>query len=102
MTNPAQPKDPLGAFMDYPQMPVENASRGPLKGLTFAVKDLFDVAGYPTGCGHPDILAKAKPAKNHASAVAQLLDAGARFGGKTLTDEIAFSTGDQIQFWPHD
>ncbi len=92
MTVPAQPKDPLGAFMDYPQVRVENASSGPLDGLTFAVKDLFDVAGYPTGCGHPDILAKAVPAENHAPAVAQLLDAGARFVGKTLTDEIAFST----------
>ncbi|MCK7491706.1 MAG: amidase family protein [Comamonadaceae bacterium] len=30
---------------------------GPLAGLTFAVKDLFDVAGYPTGGGNPLLLA---------------------------------------------
>lgn len=91
MNLPAQPKDPLGAFMDYPDVPVAHAASGPLSGLTMAVKDLFDVKGYPTGCGHPDILAKTHPATSHAAGVAKLLAAGARFAGKTLTDEIAFS-----------
>ncbi len=91
MPLPARPKDPLGAFMDYSDVPVAHAATGSLAGLSFAVKDLFDVKGYPTGCGHPDILASAAPATRHADAVEKLLAAGARFAGKTLTDEIAFS-----------
>ncbi len=91
MPLPAQPIDPLGAFMDYANVPVAHAATGTLAGLSMAVKDLFDVKGYPTGCGHPDILAHAAPASRHADAVEKLLNAGARFAGKTLTDEIAFS-----------
>ncbi|MHA1571269.1 MAG: amidase [Alphaproteobacteria bacterium] len=85
------PNDPLGAFMNYPEKKVANAASGPLAGLTLAVKDLYDVKDYPTGCGHPGIIAKAQPATAHAPIVAALLDAGATFAGKTLTDEIAFS-----------
>ena len=33
---------------------VAGAAAGPLAGLTFAVKDLIDVAGVPTGGGNPD------------------------------------------------
>jgi amidase len=91
MPLPAQPIDPLGAFMDYPDVPIAHAATGTLAGLSMAVKDLFDVEGYPTGCGHPDILAHAAPATRHAEAVEKLLTAGVRFAGKTLTDEIAFS-----------
>ena len=50
-------RDPAYAFMPYPAVPVANAPSGPLSGLTFAAKDLFDVAGYPTGCGSPQMLA---------------------------------------------
>lgn len=42
-------QDDIRAFMPYPPHPVAHALSGPLSGLTFAVKDLFDVAGYPTG-----------------------------------------------------
>lgn len=45
------------SFMPYPFREVKHANHGPLNGLTFAVKDLFDVAGYPTGGGNPHILA---------------------------------------------
>jgi amidase len=55
------------------------------------VKDLFDVAGYPTGGGSPFILAMSGIKTRHAPTVARLLDAGARFAGKTITDEFAFS-----------
>jgi amidase len=83
--------DPYNAFVDYPDVPVAHAPDGPLAGLTFAVKDIFDVAGYKTGCGNPDKTAEAAPAGTHAAAVAALLDAGARFVGKTHTVELAFS-----------
>src|SRR5688572_5762792 len=38
--------DPARAFLPYPAVPVPHASSGPLSGVTFAVKDLLDVAGY--------------------------------------------------------
>ena len=49
--------DPARAFMPYPGVQVPHDASGPLSGLTFAVKDLFDVAGYPTGGGSPHVLA---------------------------------------------
>jgi len=85
------PSDPVNAFVDYPDAPVPNAPDGPLAGLTFAVKDIFDVAGYPTGCGNPQKRAEGGVATTSAPAVQMLLDAGARFVGKTHTAELAFS-----------
>lgn len=79
------------AFLPYPDAPVPHASDGPLAGLCFGVKDLFDVAGYPTGGGQPFVLAMSGIKTKTAPAVQQLLDAGARFVGKTVTDELAFS-----------
>lgn len=83
--------DPVHAFVDYPDVPVENAASGPLSGLTFAVKDIYDVAGYVTGCGSPEKRAESAPATAHAPVVAALLAAGARYVGKTHTAELAFS-----------
>lgn len=87
--------DPARAFVPYPDVPVARAGTGPLSGLAFAVKDLFDVAGYPTGCGSPHMLARSGIKTQHAAAVQALLDAGARFIGKTVTDELAFSLNGQ-------
>ena len=83
--------DPARAFMPYPASAVTNAAEGPLAGLTFAVKDLFDVAGYPTSCGSPHMLAMSGIKTRTAPTVQRLLDAGARFVGKAVTDELAFS-----------
>ena len=83
--------DPARAFMPYPPVEVPAAAGGPLAGLTFAAKDLFDVAGYPTGGGSPALLARSGIKTRNAAAVQALLDAGARFVGKTHTDEFAFS-----------
>jgi amidase len=65
--------------------------KGVLSGLTFAVKDLYDVAGTRTGAGNPDRLSEAPVAAEHAAPVEVLLDAGAELIGKTVTDELAFS-----------
>ena len=82
--------DPARAFMPYPPAAVPNAPDGPLKGLTFAVKDLFDVAGYPTSAGSPHHLAMSGIKTRTAAAVQRLLDAGARFVGKTITEVLTF------------
>lgn len=83
--------DPAHAFVPYPDVPVPHASTGPLSGLYFGVKDLFDVAGYPTGGGNPLVLALSGTKTQTAPTVQKLLDAGAAFAGKTVTDELAFS-----------
>jgi len=81
--------DTVGAFVPGQAFRVEGRGGGPLSGLTFAAKDLFDVAGRPTGGGNPD-WARAHPVPGrHAWAVQTLLDAGASLIGKTVTDEVS-------------
>ena len=87
--------DPAHAFMPYPDVAVPCASTGPLSGLSVGVKDLFDVAGYPTSGGQPFILAMSGIKTRTAPTVQKLLDAGARFAGKTVTDELAYSMNGQ-------
>ena len=70
-------------------MRIAGAPDGPLAGLTFAVKDLFDVAGHPTGGGNPDWARQNRLPTRHAWAVQRLLDAGATLIGKTVTDEVS-------------
>ncbi|WP_188262369.1 amidase [Azospirillum tabaci] len=85
------PNDPLNAFVPYGRTEVAGAASGPLAGLRFAVKDLFHIAGLPTGAGNPDWLRTHEVPRETAPAVQRLLDAGARIAGKTLTDELAWS-----------
>ncbi len=80
-----------GAFVPGETVRVGPTDNGPLDGLTFAVKDLIDIAGYSTGGGNPDWLATHFPATAMAPAPAALLAAGATLVGKTITDELAFS-----------
>lgn len=84
-------RGPLNAFLDLDHIPIANAQSGSLAGLRLAVKDIFDVAGYRTGCGNPQKYEETSPAAATAPAVQALLDSGARFVGKTQTDELAFS-----------
>jgi amidase len=99
VTKPVQPNAADPAFMPYPKVPVASASTGSLSGLSFAVKDLFDVEGYPTGCGNPHKLALSGIKTTTAPAIQILLDNGASFAGKTLSDEIAFSlNGKNVHF----
>ncbi|HTE36345.1 MAG TPA: amidase [Reyranella sp.] len=81
--------DDIGAFVPGPRVRVEGRAGGPLAGLTFAAKDLFDVAGVPTGGGNHDWpTGRPIPAK-HSWAVQTLLDGGATLIGKTVTDEVS-------------
>jgi amidase len=81
--------DPVGAFVPGPRAEIEGRPGGPLAGLTFAAKDLFDVAGFPTGGGNPDWPRHHPVPTRHAWAVQRLLDAGASLIGKTITDEVS-------------
>jgi amidase len=92
MTGHATQSDPLGAFCAHTgSIRIAGSTEGPLAGLTFAVKDLLDVAGLKTGGGNPDWLKEQIPAEKHAYAVARVLAGGATLAGKTVTDELAFS-----------
>lgn len=83
--------DPLNAFCTRNHVALDGSGKGPLLGLTVAVKDTYDIAGHQTGNGHPLWLETHPPAQRTASSVQRLLDAGARLIGKTHTDEMAFS-----------
>ena len=81
--------DRINAFVPGIRTHIDGAASGPLSGLTFAAKDLFDVAGVSTGGGNHD-WARANPVPTkHAWAVQTLLDAGATLIGKTITDEVS-------------
>ena len=81
--------DTIGAFVPGQVFRVEGRPDGRLFGLTFAAKDLFDVAGHPTGGGNPDWARTHPLPARHAWAVQTLLDAGASLIGKTVTDEVS-------------
>jgi amidase len=91
--------DRLGAFCRDTHVEMDGASRGPLLGLKFAVKDIYDVAGHKTGFGSPDWLRTHEPAARTAPVVQRLLDAGAHLVGKTHTEELTWSlTGENAHY----
>lgn len=77
------------AFVDHGRTPLRQAESGPLSDLSFAVKDLFDIAGYRSAWGNPDQLRDGAPAVATAPSVLVPLQAGATMIGKTQTDEVA-------------
>lgn len=92
-------EDTVGAFCRVNHVALAPSGEGPLSGLTFAVKDVFHVAGHRTGFGSPEWLATHAPAPATALAITRLLAAGARMVGKTLTDELAYSlTGENVHY----
>src|SRR5437870_990734 len=85
------------AFLTAFELPPTGS--GMLDGLCFAVKDVIDVAGWKTGCGNPTWRDSHPPAIANAVCVEQLLQAGARCVGKTISDELAFSLLGQNHFY---
>ena len=64
------------------------APRGPLHGIPIAVKDIFDLAGYPTRRGSR-AFAETPAAQADAESIRSLRSAGAIVIGKTVTHEVA-------------
>jgi amidase len=91
--------DDAGAFVPGQRFRVEGRDGGPLAGLTFAAKDLFDVAGHPTGGGNPDWERVNPIPTRHAWAVQRLLDSGAALIGKTITDEVSLGIFGENMFY---
>src|SRR5262252_9523467 len=81
--------DHVNAFVPGVAVRIEGRPGGPLAGMSFAVKDLFDIAGHPTGGGNHDWARSHAVPRRHAWAVQRLLDLGATLIGKTITDEVS-------------
>ena len=91
--------DSVCAWVPHGRFVVPGHPEGPLRDLRFAAKDLFDVAGHPTGAGNPDWLVSHEIALRSSPIVDSLLGAGATLMGKVLTDELAYSLhGDNAHY----
>jgi len=89
--------DSVGAFVPGPRAELRGAPEGPLGGLSFAIKDLYDLAGWPTTYGNPDWARTHPPAAATAPVVQALLQAGGFLRGKTKTVELAYGlTGENV------
>lgn len=90
-------EDSVGAFVPGPRAERAPLGTGRLSGLTFAVKDLFHLAGVVTTYGNPDWASTHPPATATAPVVLMLLQAGAHLAGKTKTQELAYGlTGENV------
>lgn len=89
--------DPVQAFIPGEPAVAAPTGSGVLDGLSFAIKDLFDLRGHVTTCGNPDWARTQPVAAATAPAVLALLEAGAALLGKTKTVELAYGlTGENV------
>ncbi|KAK6945740.1 hypothetical protein RJ641_013284 [Dillenia turbinata] len=97
-------REDFGAFIErldippFPQPPPP-AARLSLSGLTFAIKDVFDVKGYGTGFGNLEWKKTHEEAVKTAVVITSLLKNGATCVAKTVMDELGFGiTGENIHY----
>jgi amidase len=87
------------AFTPRGNFTIEGKSGCRLSGLTASVKDLFDIAGHPTGAGNPQWLMSHSVPENHAEVVKLVLEAGVSVIGKTISEELAYSLlGENVHY----
>lgn len=83
--DPAQAADPQRAWVYRPATALRGAADGPLSGLTFSIKDLYGVPGWPlTASTRAPV-----PDPGESVLVRRLLDLGASAVGKTHLHEVA-------------
>ncbi|XP_010690507.2 outer envelope protein 64, mitochondrial isoform X1 [Beta vulgaris subsp. vulgaris] len=94
----------FGAFIErfqilpFPQPPPPAAPL-PLHGLTFAVKDIFEIKGRITGFGNPDWKRTHEEGEKTAFVITSLLKKGATCVGSTVLDELSFGiTGENVHY----
>ena len=85
------PVDQFNAFIQCRQPYIAGETNKPLSNFSFGIKDIFDVAGFPTAFGSPDWLNTHPVATQTAPAVLDLVQQGATLVGKTHTDELTYS-----------
>ncbi|GAB4853318.1 hypothetical protein Ancab_017497 [Ancistrocladus abbreviatus] len=97
-------KEDFGAFVErfellpFPQPPPP-AARHSLSGLTFAIKDIFEVKGHVTGFGSTEWKKTHEEAGKTAVVVTSLLKNGATCVGSTVLDELSIGiTGENVQY----
>ena len=83
-------KDPFHAFIDE-NWRAAPTQEGVLTGKSFAVKDIYDIAGHVSSFGNPDWLRTHDAALTNAPVIEKLLEAGANGFGIAHTVEMAFS-----------
>ncbi|XP_078441201.1 amidase 1 isoform X2 [Wolffia australiana] len=86
--------DNYGAFIEKFELRRPESPTTPMRsldGLTFAVKEMFDVEDYVSGFGNPDWRKTHPAATSTAPTVLALIEAGALCVGKTVMDEMAYS-----------
>jgi amidase len=92
-------RDTFNSFVRETHAELAGAASGPLAGLTFGAKDIYDVEGHRCTFGNPTWLETHAPAKQTAVAVRQLVAAGASLAGKTQTAELTYSlNGENIHY----
>ena len=91
--------DEIAAFCTHDAVAMAGTPGGPLSGLRFAVKDVYDIAGRVSCCGNPDWLATHAPAAATAPSVQCLLDAGADLAGMTITEELVMGMTGENPFY---
>ncbi|MCE2978736.1 MAG: amidase [bacterium] len=92
-------RDTFNCFVRETHAELAGAASGPLAGLTFGAKDIYDVEGHRCTFGSPTWLATHAPAKDTAVAVRQLVAAGATLAGKTQTAELTYSlNGENVHY----
>lgn len=84
-------RDTVNAFCKEAPIEILSKATGPLNGLSFGVKDIFDIANVPTGFGSPAWLNTHPIPSKTAPFISRLVDAGASLVGKTHTDELTYS-----------
>lgn len=99
---PAQQRAAIAAHAGEDQLAAQFATtlrRGPLGGVPFFAKDLFDAAGFATFAGST-FLPEVRPAPTHDGAfVRTLREAGAVLAGKTHLHEFAYGiTGENPHY----
>lgn len=85
MNTPDGFPDPQRAWAYRPASPLPGAAGGPLAGLTFSIKDLYGVPGWPLRAGTRAPI----PDPGESVLVRRLLDLGASAVGKTQLHEVA-------------
>mgnify|MGYP006275442233 CR=1 FL=1 len=89
--NPISTLDKFSAFIQYLNPYLRGENNKLLSNLTFGVKDIFDIAGYPTAFGSPDWLNSHPVPTETSSSILSLIQNGATLVGKTHTDELTYS-----------
>ena len=97
MTEPTA--NDINAFCTHDSVRFDGAPGGPLAGLTFAAKDIFDIRGRTACCGNPDWLATHAPAERTAPAIEALLATGATLVGTTITEELVMGLTGENPFY---